>query len=445
MDGNRAELLVDGHQILPALLRDLERARSTIHVAMFLFFRDPIGEEIARLLARKAAEGVRVRVLLNVAKTSMGDPFSTGEKEMMKHDPGMKHDPTEVGPLCDWMRAQGIEVVDTNIDYGSEAHVHDARLRSIAAQIRETIAIADLHVDHRKIIVVDGRVAYCGGANVGAQYLFHHPYDPRIDARDEAAARARQGLDEPWWKWHDSLTRFEGPVAEVLDGHFRDRFLLDGGAPYDPLPPGPGEGGPGEGGPRGFPVARAEVLVNEPNDTPNGVRERYLELIRGARESVFIENPYLYHPSIVEALLAAKAARPSLRVDLVLPARAWNDNAFAHDAQQSWYARYLAAGISVYEHQCHFNHLKIAVFDGLHSIHGSTNLNFRSLENDQDFELVVCVEDRALAQDVLARVRDADIGRSKRFTPADLRGWNGRFRVRLRDPRTVLLMARRML
>src|SRR5471032_1998101 len=77
---NRATLLVDGHRILPELLRDLSSARSTIHISIFLFFRDPIGEEIAALLARKAAEGVKVRVLLNVEKTNMGDPFSTAEK-----------------------------------------------------------------------------------------------------------------------------------------------------------------------------------------------------------------------------------------------------------------------------------------------------------------------------------------------------------------------------
>jgi cardiolipin synthase A/B len=443
LEGNRAELLVDGHLILPALLRDLDAARRTIHIAMFLFFRDPIGEEIARLLARKRAQGVRVRVLINIRKTSMGDPFSTGEREMMRHDPGMQHDPTELEPLCDFMREHGIELVDSNIDYHARAHLSDPRLRSIGAQIRATIAIDELHVDHRKIVVIDGRVAYCGGANVGAQYLFHHPFDPLIDARAEATLRVRQGLDEPWWKWHDSLTRFEGPVAQVLDSHFRDRFLLDGGMPFEPQLPEPPE--PPDGPPRGLPIERAEVLVNEPNDAPNAVRERYLELIRGARESVFIENPYFYHPAIAEALIAAKGARPSLRVDLILPAREWNDNAFAHDAQQSWYARYLKAGIAVYEHQWHFNHLKTAVFDGRHSIHGSTNLNFRSLENDQDFELVVCVTDEALAQDVLSRVRDVDLQRSKRFTDEDLKTWNGRFRVRLRDPRTVFLMARRML
>lgn len=435
---NYADLLVDGHRVLPSLLRDIEEARRTIHLSIFLFFRDPIGEEIASALARKAQQGVKVRVLLNLAKTQMGDPFSTGEKRMMRHDPSIHYDPTDVAPLCEFMRERGVEVVDTNIDYDHDVPVGDGRLRSLAAQIRDTVAVDDLHVDHRKIIVIDGRVAYCGGANIGAQYLFHEPWDPRLDSRVEAEQRKRKGLREPWWKWHDSLTRFEGEIAREIDAHFRDRFILDGGAEFEPVRPLPGE-------PRGRPIARAEVLVNEPNDRPNEVRERYVELIRGARDSIFIENPYLYHPSIVEALIAAKGARPSLRVDLVLPARTWNDNSFAHDAQQHLYSRYLAAGIAVYEFQNHFNHLKIAAFDGRFSIHGSTNLNYRSLENDKDFELVVCVEDEGLAREVLAEVRDADIRCSKRFTRRDLRGLRGRFRVRTRDPRTVLLLSRRVL
>jgi cardiolipin synthase len=343
-----------------------------------------------------------------------------------------------VEPLCEFMRRNGVEVADTNIDYDHEVKVGDARLRSLGAQIRDTIAIDDLHVDHRKIVVIDGRIAYCGGANIGAQYFFHQAFDPRKDSRAEAEERKKRGLPEPWWKWHDSLTRFEGPMAREIDGHFRERWILDGGASYRPEEPLAPE-------PRGRPIAKAEVLLNEPNDEPNHVRERYVDLIRGARESIFIENPYLYHRAIAEALIEAKTARPSLRVDLILPARTWNDNSFAHDAQQHLYSRYLAAGIAVYEYQNHFNHLKIAAFDGRFSIHGSTNLNYRSLENDKDFELVVCVDDEGQANEVLSEVRDVDLRFCRRFTSRDLRGLRGRFRVRTRDPRTVLLLSRRVL
>ena len=434
---NRAALLIDGHRILPELLRDLSEARRSIHISIFLFFRDPIGEEIARLLALKAAQGVQVRILLNVEKTNMGDPFSTAEKAMMRHDPDVHHDPTDVAPLCKWMREQGIAVIDTNIDYDQVIHC-DARLRSIAAQIRDTIAVDDLHIDHRKIVAIDGCVGYCGGANVGAQYMYHLPFDPGRDAEVEGEERKKAGQPEPWWKWHDSLTRFEGPIVRDLECHFRDRWILDGGPDYvseTPLEP------PG----RGAWVLRAEPLLNEPNDKPNQVTEKYLELIDSARESIFIENPYLYHSAIVEALVAAKRARPGLRVDLILPCYKNNDNAFAQDAQQHAYASYLEVGIAVHEYLHHFNHLKLAVFDARYSIHGSTNLNYRSLERDKDFELNIFVDDEGLASKALREVRDEDLKWSKRFTEKDLRGLRGRFQVRTRDPRTLLLLSRKVL
>lgn len=439
MSRNFAELLVDGHRILPALLQDIAGAQRTIHVAIFLFFRDPIGEQLAAALAAKARAGLDVRVLLNVQKTAMGDPFSTGEKEMLKHDPNIDYDPTEVEPMCTRMMAAGVRVVDTNIDYDAQVRVADARLRSVAKQIRGAIAIDDMHVDHRKIIVIDGRIGYCGGANIGAQYLFHVRFDPEKDAKEEGEERRRAGLSEPWWKWHDSLTRFEGPIAQELEAHFHERWLLDGGDDYSP------EASAFDRPARGQPVFSARIFHNEPNEQPNGVRELYLGLIAGARRSIFIENPYLYHPSLVEALRAAKSARPELDVCLIVPSGRHNDNAFSQDAQEHEYERSIACGIEVREYQNHFNHLKIAVFDERYSIHGSTNLNCRSLEDDKDFELVILVDDEAFARSVLAQVRDVDMTHSRRVTAAELRNGFSGLRLRVRDPRTRLLLAKRLL
>jgi cardiolipin synthase len=440
MEQNFAELHVDGHEILPALLADIASAERVIHLSVFLFFRDPIGWEVAEALASRARAGVDVRVLLNMEKTAMGDPFSTGEKEMMKHDPGVDYDPTDTRPLCELLTAAGARVRDTNIDYHADVHLTNPRLRSMAEQIRSTIAIDDMHVDHRKIVIIDGRIAWCGGANIGAQYLFHVPFDAGKDAREEGSERKLAGLPEPWWKWHDSLTRFEGPLARDLDAAFHDRWVLDGGEDF-PVPTVSGR----TTAPRGQPLQHAEVHSNEPNDQPNGVRELYLRLIGEARSSIFIENPYLYHPEIAAALWAAKSARPSLSVVLILPAGRHNDNSFSQDAQEHEYGRYLSCGIELYEYQNHFNHLKMAVFDERYSIHGSTNLNCRSLENDNDFELVVLVDDAPLARTVLARVRDVDRRHSRRFSLGDVHDGFAGLRRRVRDPRTFLLLKKRIL
>jgi len=407
---------------------------------MFLFFRDPIGEEVAAALCRKAKAGVKVRVLLNVEKTAMGDPFSTGEKDMMTHDPDVHYDPTNVKPLCESMKAAGVEVLDTNIDYDAEPKVLDPRLHSIAAQIRGGISIDDMHVDHRKIVIVDGRVGYCGGANIGAQYMYHRPFDPLKDAREEGDEWKKAKLPEPWWKWHDSLTRFEGPIVVALDHHFRDRWMLDGGEELAPDPVVPGREPP-----RGMPIHDARAYCNEPSKEPNAVRELYLRLIRDARRSIFIENPYLYHPQIADALCSAKMATPDLEVVLVVPSGRHNDNSFGQDAQEHEYVRYLECGIEVHEYANHFNHLKMTVFDERWSVHGSTNLNCRSLEDDKVFELVVLVDDAALARWILENVRDVDRRHARRIGDADLHGTIAAFRRRVRDPRTLAMLAKRVL
>ncbi|HWA71049.1 MAG TPA: phosphatidylserine/phosphatidylglycerophosphate/cardiolipin synthase family protein [Polyangiaceae bacterium] len=447
MPRNRAKLLVDGHRILPALLRDLGAAQRNIHVSIFLFFRDPIGLQVAEVLAERARAGVKVRILLNMKKTAMGDPFSTGEKRMMKHDPNVDYDPLDVEPLCEALTRAGAEVIDTDIDYDRIIPVADPRLESLAARIRESIDVDVLHIDHRKVIVIDGNVAYAGGANIGAQYLFHVPFDPKLDARAEGRQRKLAGQDEPWWKWHDSLTRFQGPIISAIDEEFHARWLLDGGQPFTLEPPLelPHDRAT-DSAVAGDELESAKVYTNAPDSQPNAVRELYLRLIAAAERSIFIENPYLYHPAIVDALCAAKAKRPDLSVVLVLPSETHNDNSFAQDAQQHNYPRLLAAGVEIYEYLNHFNHLKLAVFDERFSIHGSTNLNYRSLEDDKDFELVVCIDDRAFAAQNLREVRDVDVRHAHRFTGREIAGMSSAaLRVRVRHPWTRFMLWRRVL
>jgi cardiolipin synthase len=444
---NKAKLLVNGHQILPALLADLAAARREIHLSVFLFFRDPIGLEVAAVLAERARAGVSVRVLLNMQKTAMGDPFSTGEKRMLRHDPNVDYNPLEIGPLCDGLKDAGVQVLDTDIDYDRIVRVKDPRLASLAAQIRDSIDVDVLHIDHRKLIVIDGNVAYVGGANIGAQYLFHVPFDPELDAREEGKARRRSGQSEPWWKWHDSLTRFQGPVVAAIDDEFHARWILDGGDHFQRQPPlERASGAPPDSASGSDVLDAAHVFTNSPDGTANAIRELYLRLIAEAKHSIFIENPYMYHPVIVDALCAAKRRRPELAVVLMLPSERHNDNSFAQDAQQHGYARLLAASIDIYEYRHHFNHLKLAVFDERFAIHGSTNLNFRSLEDDKDFELVVLTEGRDFAERNLREVRDVDLGHARRITERDVLGISPRaLCMRVRHPWTQLLAWRRVL
>ena len=435
-----AENIVGGHRLLRPLLDDLASATRALHVAIFLFFDDPIGEEIEGVLKARARAGVAVRVLLNVEKTDRGDPFRTGEVEMMLKDPSFDRDPADVTAMRKRLEAAGVEVLDTEIDYSKIVETGESEIDAIAREIKACVRVNALHVDHRKIVTIDGRVAYCGSANFGAQYQHHRALDPATRAEDEADRAREAGEPEPWWRWHDGLVRFEGTIVHELDKVFRERWRLGGGADFcclEAVIPA---------APRGVLVDAATVLKNEPSARTNAIRVAFCERIAAAERTIFIENPFFYHPAIVEALLSAKKARPALSVTLIVPARAWNQNKFTHDAQAHNYAAYLDGGIEVYEYQNHFNHLKLATFDERWTMVGSANLNFRSLEDDKDFEACVLIESEAFARRVDEEVRDEDVKWSKRVGHDDVHGATlHALRTRVRDPRTLMMIAAREL
>jgi cardiolipin synthase len=432
--------MVDGQRVLPVLLADLASATQAINIGMFLFFDDPIGERIERILVQKARAGVAVRVLLNVEKTDIGDPFSTGECRMMKEDPTFDRDPTNVEPMRERLTAAGVEVLDTELDYDKIVETGEPALDEIAAEIRAAIDVDALHIDHRKLITIDGRAAYCGSANFGAQYLYQRAFHPGVNACDEAEAQRAAGDPEPWWKWHDGLVRFEGQIVRDLACVFRERWRLGGGADFRPLP------ATEPVDPRGVRIESARIIKNEPSSRPNAIRLELCAQIAAATSSIFLENPYTYHPAIIEALLGAKARSPGMRITLVVPARGWNDNQYAQDAQEHHYPALLEAGIEVFEYQNHFTHLKLCTFDERFAIVGSANMNFRSLEDDKDFECCVLVEGAEFARQINREVRDFDVPWCNRVEAGAVTGVSlSALRTRVRDPRTLLMVAAREL
>lgn len=143
------------------------------------------------------------------------------------------------------------------------------------------------------------------------------------------------------------------------------------------------------------------------------------------------------------ALLMAKATYPQMRIDLVLPIPKHDDNALCVNAQRNSYRVYVPAGINVHEYNNYFNHLEIAAFDD-HRVIRSANLNFRSLENDRDFEVVVVIRGAAFADRINAEVRDTDIRYSRQILLSDLRGpGSGAFND-LQVPTSLLRPAREL-
>ena len=253
--------------------------------------------------------------------------------------------------------------------------------------------------DHRKILVVDGKLAFCGGMNVGQEYLYHHPFDPSVPAEKEAKMPEAA---EPWEKWHDAGVLVQGPCVNQLQAEFLGRWLELGADPIsqatevadfyeEPFFPLPSQEGP----------SKIWMLTQKPG-TSKSLEHRLLGEILGAKESVCLCNPYLVRDAFVGALLAKKG----LDVQLLVPDD--HNDSFLHQAfMRGCYDWYHEAGFDVHEYQNHFTHAKILQIDDRLTHIGSFNFNNRSAL--LDFECSLLIEDPVFAKEVRRRVFEEPI------------------------------------
>ncbi len=334
---NVVELLVDGQEVMNSAIPDIENARSFIHIKIFQWQADEIGESLRDLLAQKAKTGVRVRVILDSLGSSLVRPESPAHKFVKS------------------MTAAGIEV----------------KVRRFQL----------LHLDHRKVVVMDdgnnGLVGYTGGMNIGIDY---------------------QRL------WHDQQTRVTGPAAALLHRAFLDGWKKVSGEELSGFPAAQ----PAEAG------ARTYVITHTGGDADRNIKKAYLLAINTARHLIRIENPYFTDEDVIAALIKAATdpRRPGLKVQLLVPAI--NDMPVTLRAFRSHYPDMLKAGIEVYEYLPRMEHLKVAVMDHLWSTVGSSNLDSQSLKYNDELNLIVL--DRDFAADIDRRIFDNGIAQSLRIT-----------------------------
>lgn len=233
-------------------------------------------------------------------------------------------------------------------------------------------------VDHRKVCVIDGEIGFTGGMNIGNWY--------QVD-------------------WHDQMTRIEGPAVERLQRAFLQRWSsLGGTVPSTPV----AELFP----PAAEPVGGAEsfVVSHAGGGTDRNIKAAFLRAFRTAEHTIRVASPYFADEEVVSELIFA--ARRGVKVQLVLPREI--DVVHLKHASRAFYQDLLAAGVEVYEYTGRMAHEKVAVVDEVWTTFGSSNLDARSLEfND---ELNVVVLDRAFAQDVGRRLFDVDLESSARVT-----------------------------
>ncbi|MDD1657652.1 MAG: cardiolipin synthase [Methanomicrobiales archaeon] len=353
-DKNRVEIYTSGEAKFRSLFEAIRNAKQYIHLEYYYINADRIGSELAALLTEKAREGVEVKVLVD------GLPFVRVPKKLWE-------------PL---------------IEAGGKHAVFFPGLFGI-------IHLRFNNRNHRKLAVIDGKIGFCGGYNVG----------------DENLGREWLGF------WRDTHVRVEGPGALALELRFLQDWNYATGdtLEWDPVhfPEVTGEG-----------TAYLQVVSSGPDNRYNQVKEAYLKLINIASESVYIQTPYFVPDvSITDALRLA--ALSGIDVRIMIP---WKpDFPLVYEINHAHVADLLEAGVKAYEYRKEggYIHAKTIVVDGMIASVGSANWDVRSFR--LNFETNVLIYDQTYAQR-LKEIYEEDLKESSQITRESLekRPWRAR-------------------
>jgi cardiolipin synthase A/B len=372
--GNKVTLLEDGAETYAAMLAAIKAAKRQVHMETYIFDGDEVGRQFAGALAERARAGLDVRLIYDAVgsfrtpKEFFSDLASSGVKVL------------EFNPL-----APGT-VVNGGLD-------------------------ALNHRDHRKLTIVDGRVAFLGGINISAVY----------GSTSAVIHKGRKDDDLPPDKrpWRDMQTRIEGPVVADLERAFLEQWAgqrKEKAAGDDASLPQPAT--------QGSHVVR--ILEGSPSEQDvNAMYVTLISAIENAEKEVRIMNPYFVpHESLRGAL--KHAAQRGVDVRLILPSR--SDGRFAYHAGRSYYDELLQAGVRIFERNDRILHAKAAIVDGVWSTVGSTNLDWRSLLYNEEINVVVIGPEFAAQMN---RVFDQDLAESGEITP---QAWRERsFKERFKE------------
>ncbi|MDB5989116.1 MAG: phospholipase D/Transphosphatidylase [Herbaspirillum sp.] len=328
--GNKVTLLIDGPSTYEAMFAAIAKAKNNIDMETYIIEDDDEGRHFSDVLIAKQQAGVQVNFIYD-SVGSINTP-----KEFFQH-----------------MREAGIKVLEFN-------PVNPLALRKGWNVNRR---------DHRKLLVVDGRVAFVGGINISSVY------SSGSSVSRTTPAKPRQPGQQPW---RDTHIRVEGPVAASFQTLFIDTWQQQKG---DSLPernyfP--------HLAPAGDEVVRA--IGSSPDQPYSVIYVTLLSAINSAQSQVYLTNAYFVpDPQMLTSLKDAVARGVDVR--LLLPSK--SDSALVRYASRSFYDELLRAGVKIYERQDALLHAKTAVIDGVWSTIGSTNLDWRSFATNQEINAVV--------------------------------------------------------
>jgi cardiolipin synthase len=350
--GNHARLMKDSNAAIDSMVADIDAAKETVHIAFYIWLADNNGRRVAEALKRAAARGVTCRAMAD----ALGSRMLIGSAHWRD--------------MC----AAGVRLAVA-------LPIGNLLVRALAGRI-------DLR-DHRKIVVIDNWITYCGSQNCAdPEFLVKAKYAP----------------------WVDVLMRFEGPIARQNQRLFAGAWMAEVNDDLrslllEPLPIVEA----------GFP---AQVIGTGPTIRYSAMPEVFENLIYAAQDSLCITTPYYVPDEAMQAALCASARR-GVETTIIFPAR--NDSWEVGAASRSYYADLLAAGVCVHEYEGGLLHAKTLTFDGEMTLIGSANMDRRSF--DLNYENNILFHDAGLTAEVRAR-QEEFLARSRRVTQEMVDAWS---------------------
>jgi cardiolipin synthase A/B len=369
--GNRVDLLQDGPGTYAAMFEAIANARDHVNLESYILEAEGPGEEFARRLIARAKAGVRVNVLYD-SFGSIGTPAS----------------------YFDHLRANGVNVCEYN------------PLRRLGNLLSRALHLRD----HRKLMVVDGRIGFIGGVNISPVYSAGSSPLAALSGPGTAGADATPA--KPGWR--DTHVRVEGPIVAQLQRLFmrhwsrHSSIALRGTHYFPPLAP--------------MGSQRVALAACDAGRRRNPFYRALLSALDASQQRVYLTTAYLVPTRrLMRSLL--RAARRGVDVHPLLPGM--SDFWAPLQAGRSHYSRLLRAGVHLHELHDTLLHAKTCVIDGLWTTVGSSNLDWRSFLHNAEANLVVL--DAGLAQE-MERVFLQDVARSKEIVRAEWskRGWRQR-------------------
>ncbi|HEX2833560.1 MAG TPA: cardiolipin synthase [Thermoanaerobaculia bacterium] len=348
--GNTMQVLQNGVMFFPALERDILAARESVHIESFIWYDGKISRRLAQILAMKAKQGVEVRILVD----------ASGGRQLK-------------GEVQELLESSGAKV----------AHFHPVRFSNLGRLNNR---------DHRKLMIIDGRIGYIGGYCIA----------------DEWTGNARHKKE-----YRDTGLRITGPVVNRLQGAFAENWIeetgeIPAGDKYFPkIPPS----GP----------TSAHVAYTSPDGSVSSVQILYYLAISAAKREILIQNPYLLPDD--EAIAALEeAVKRGVKVRIMVPSDDATDSPLVQHASHHHFGTLLKRGVQIYEYKKTLLHQKLIVVDGVWACVGSTNFDDRSFQlND---EVSIGVLDPAIAGQLRAAfANDVQDAQERTFSEWQQRSW----------------------